>query len=82
MGMKIADDIHNFEACLHFSTSKLSFPSGILPTLSALHAISGFRMQFAPQGTVFDYLLQQLLRESVTLLQAAGRYSTTACNTL
>jgi hypothetical protein len=74
MGIKTADGKHNFKTCLYFLIFKLSSPIGILLTLSALHAIHRAR--------VFDYLLQQPKRQSASLLQAAGRYSTTASNTL
>jgi hypothetical protein len=56
MGIKTADGKQNFKTYLHFVNFKLRSPSGILLSLSALHAIRGFRMQFALR--VFDYLLQ------------------------
>ncbi len=56
MGIKTADGKQNFKTYLLFVNFKLRSPSGILLLLSALHAISGFRMQFVLK--VFDYLLQ------------------------
>jgi hypothetical protein len=50
MGIVTAEGKQNFKTCLYFLNIKLSSPSGILPTLSALHAIRGFRMQFALKG--------------------------------
>jgi hypothetical protein len=50
IGIKTAEGKQNFKTCLHFLNFKLSSPSGILPTLSALHAIRRFRMQFALKG--------------------------------
>jgi hypothetical protein len=50
MGIITAEGKQNFKTCLHFLKFKLSSPSGILPTLSALQAIRGFRMQFALKG--------------------------------
>ena len=47
MGIKTAEGKQNFKTCLYFFKFKLSSPSGILPTLSALHAIRGFRRQVA-----------------------------------
>ncbi len=47
MGIITAEGKQNFKTCLHFLKFRLSSPSGILPTLSALHAIRGFRSQFA-----------------------------------
>jgi hypothetical protein len=47
MGIITAKGKQNFITCLHFLKFKLSSPSGILPTLSALHAICGFRRKFA-----------------------------------
>jgi hypothetical protein len=47
MGIITAKGKQNFITCLHFLKFKLSSPSGILPTLSALYAICGFRRQFA-----------------------------------
>ncbi len=38
MGIKTAEGKQNVKTCLYFLNFKLSFPSGILPTLSALHA--------------------------------------------
>jgi hypothetical protein len=55
IGIKTAEGKQNFKTFLNF---KLSSPSGILPTLSALHAIRRFRMQFALIGIY--YLLQWL----------------------
>jgi hypothetical protein len=37
MGIKTTEGKQNFKSCLHFLNFKLSSPSGILPTLSALH---------------------------------------------
>jgi hypothetical protein len=50
MGIKTAEGKQNFKSCLHFLNFKLSSLSGILPTLSALHAIRRFRLQFALKG--------------------------------
>ncbi len=50
MGIKTADGKHNFKTCLHFLVFLLSSLNGILPTLSALHAIHSFRIQFALMG--------------------------------
>ncbi len=50
MGIKTADGKQNFKTYLHFVNFKLRSPSGILLSLSALHAIRGFRMQFALKG--------------------------------
>jgi hypothetical protein len=50
MGIKTAEGKQNFKSCRHFLNFKLSSPSGILPTLSALHAICRFRLQFAVKG--------------------------------
>jgi hypothetical protein len=50
MGIITAEGKHNFKTFLHFLKFKLSSPSGILPTLSALHAILRFSMQFALKG--------------------------------
>jgi hypothetical protein len=50
MGIKTAEGKQNFKSCLHFLNFKLSSPSGILPTLSALHAIRRFRLEFALKG--------------------------------
>jgi hypothetical protein len=50
MGIKTADGKQNFKTYLLFVNFKLRSPSGILLSLSALHAISGFRMQFALKG--------------------------------
>jgi hypothetical protein len=47
MGIITAEGKQNFKTCLHFLKFKFSSPSGILPTLSALHAIRGFRRQVA-----------------------------------
>jgi hypothetical protein len=47
MGIETADGKQNFKTCLHFLNFKLSSSSGILPQLSALHAIRRFRLQFA-----------------------------------
>ncbi len=47
MGIITAEGKQNYETCLPFLKFKLSSPRGILPTLSALHAIRGFRRQFA-----------------------------------
>jgi hypothetical protein len=43
MRIKTADGKQNFKTCFHFFKFKLSSPSGILQTLSPLHAIRGFR---------------------------------------
>jgi hypothetical protein len=50
--IKTAEGKQNFKTCLHFFNFKLSSPSGtrILLTLSALHAIRRFRMEFALKG--------------------------------
>ncbi len=50
MGIKTAEGKQNFKTCLHFCNYKSSSPSGILTTISALHAIRRFRMQFALKG--------------------------------
>jgi hypothetical protein len=50
IGIKTAEGKQNFKTCLYFLNFKLISPSGILPTLSALHAICRFRMQFALKG--------------------------------
>jgi hypothetical protein len=50
MGIKIAEGKQNFKTWLHFLSFKLSFPSGILRTLSVLHAIRRFHMQCALKG--------------------------------
>jgi hypothetical protein len=50
IGIKTAEGKLNFKTCLHFLNFKISSPSGILPTLSALHASRRFRMQFALKG--------------------------------
>jgi hypothetical protein len=50
MGVKTAEGKQNFKSCLHFLNFKLSSPSGILPTSTALHAIRRFRLQFALKG--------------------------------
>jgi hypothetical protein len=50
IGIKTAEGKQNFKTWLPFLNFKLSSPSGILPTLSALHAIRRFRMQFALKG--------------------------------
>jgi hypothetical protein len=47
MGIKTADGKQNFKIYLHFVNFKLRSPSGILPSLSVLHAIRGFRMQYS-----------------------------------
>jgi hypothetical protein len=47
MDIITAEGKQNFKTCLHFLKFKLRSPSGILPTLSALHAIRGFCRQFA-----------------------------------
>jgi hypothetical protein len=78
MGIKTAEGKQDFKSCLHFLNFKLSSPSGILPTFSALHAIRRFRLQFALKG-IFAYLLQWLYRQSETRWQTAGRNLTTAC---
>ncbi len=72
MGIKTADGKQSFKTYLHFVNFKLRTPSGILLSVSALHAICGFRMQFAPfaiaqkaisdpfasSRKVFDYRMQ------------------------
>jgi hypothetical protein len=50
MGIKTADGKHNFKTCLYFLIFKGSPLSGILLTLSALHAIRRLRMQSALKG--------------------------------
>jgi hypothetical protein len=50
MCIKTADGKQNFKTFLHFLEFKLNSPSGILQTLSALHAIRGFRMLYALKG--------------------------------
>jgi hypothetical protein len=55
MGIKTAEGKQNFKNCLHFLSFKLSSPSGILPTLSALHAIRRFRLQFALKGYLITF---------------------------
>jgi hypothetical protein len=50
MGIETADGKQNFKSCLHFLNFKLSSPSGKMPTLSALHAIRRFCLQFALKG--------------------------------
>jgi hypothetical protein len=50
MGIITPEGKQNFITCLHVLKFKLSSPSGILPTLSGLHAIRRFRMQFALKG--------------------------------
>jgi hypothetical protein len=50
MGVKTAEGKQNFKSCLLFLNFKLKSPSGILPTLWALHAIRRFRQQFALKG--------------------------------
>ncbi len=50
MGIKTAEGKQNFKSYLNFLNFQLSSPSGILPTLSALHAIRRFRLQFALKG--------------------------------
>ncbi len=50
MGIKTADGKQNFKIYPHVVNFKLRSHSGILPLLSALHAIRGFHMQFALKG--------------------------------
>ncbi len=50
MGIKTADGKKFFKTYLQFVNFKLRSPSGILLSLSALHAISRFCMQFALKG--------------------------------
>jgi hypothetical protein len=45
MGIETADGKQNFKLAYFLFLFKLSSPSGILLTLSALHAIRRFRMQ-------------------------------------
>jgi hypothetical protein len=59
MGIKTAEGEQNFITCLHSSNFKLSSPSGILLTLSALHAIPRFRMQFALKGICLPFAMAQ-----------------------
>ncbi len=66
---KTADGKQNFKTCHYFLNLEFSFPSGVLPTLSALHAIRGFRMPFA-------------LKEIRHPFAGAKGYLITACNTL
>jgi hypothetical protein len=47
---KTADGKKNFKTCFYFLNLKFSSLSGILLTLSALHAIRGFRIPFALKG--------------------------------
>jgi hypothetical protein len=47
---KTADDKQNFNTWFYFLKLEFSPLSGILLTLSALHAIRGFRMPFAQKG--------------------------------
>ncbi len=49
MVIKTADGKQNFLTCLHLLNFKLGSPSRLLPTLSALHAIRRYHMQFAPK---------------------------------
>jgi hypothetical protein len=76
MGIKTAEGKQNFKSCLHFLNFKLSSPSGILPTLSALHAIRRFCLQFALKGISLPFAMA--LKASETLWQTAGRNLTTA----
>ncbi len=50
MGIKTTDGKQNFKTYLHFVKFKLRSPSGILLSVLALHAIRGFRKQFALKG--------------------------------
>ncbi len=50
MGIKTADGKQNLKTFLYFVNFKLRSPSGILLSVSALHAIRGFREQFALKG--------------------------------
>jgi hypothetical protein len=50
MGIKTADGKQNFKTYLHFVNFKLRSPSCILLSVSALHAIRGFRMQICSKG--------------------------------
>jgi hypothetical protein len=50
MGMEAADGNQIFQLGSIWVFSKLSSPSGILLTLSALHAIRRFRMQSDQKG--------------------------------
>jgi hypothetical protein len=50
MGIKTADGKQNFKTYLNFVNFELRSPSGILLSLSALHAIRGFPMQFGLKG--------------------------------
>jgi hypothetical protein len=50
MGIKTADGKQNFKTYLYFVNFKLRSPNGILQSVSALHAIRGFRLQFALKG--------------------------------
>jgi hypothetical protein len=59
IGIKTAEGKQNFKTCLHFLNCKISSPSGILTTLSALHAIRRFRMQFALKGIGLPFALDQ-----------------------
>ncbi len=45
-----ADGKQNFKTCIYFLNLEFGSPSGILPTLSALNAIRGFRMPCALKG--------------------------------
>ncbi len=53
MGIITTEGKQNFKTCLHFFKFKLRSPSGILPTLSALHAIRGLRRQFAAGALIW-----------------------------
>jgi hypothetical protein len=50
MSIKTADGKQNFKTCFYFLNLEFSSLSSILQTLSALHAIRGFRMPFALKG--------------------------------
>jgi hypothetical protein len=57
MDIKTAKGKQNFKSCPQFFNFKLSSPSGILPTLSALHAIRRFRLQFALKGILLPFAM-------------------------
>ncbi len=59
---------------------KLSYSIAILLKLSALVAIYRFCMQFALKGIRLPFAIA--LKAISNTLEAAGRYPTTACNTL